>query len=306
MTIVVTTPTGNIGRSVAERLLQAGKDVVVVARDPGRVAQLSAAGARVVQGSHSDADVMKRATEGAEALFFLTPPDMMTDDVRAHAAKFGEPVAAAVETNAIPYVLYNSGQGTDYADHNAQPLHSLRDNEQRMAAVAKNLVCGRPSFFMENLLGQIDGLRHRWRYWPSWAGLIFTSFHGDTPIPMIATPDIGDRYAEILGNLDWSGHVIEELHGPGEISHDEIAQVLGEVLSRQVAHLRVTKEQMIGAMVGAGMCSAHMAEGFYDMGVELEAGRMAFRDPRSERNTSSTTFRQFAETVFKPVLESVS
>ena len=295
MSIVITTPTGNIGRTVAETLLSGGRrDITVIARDRGKVSDLEARGAVVFEGSHADAEVMKRATEGARALFCLTPPDMMTDDVRGHAAVFGEAAAAAIRSNQIPYVVYNSGIGADLSGHDAEPLYSLQDNEQRYAAETPNLISGRPAWFMENLLGQADDLRHRWRYWPSWPGLLFSSFKPDTPVPMIATGDIGVRYATLLADLGWSGHQVVELHGPGPVTHAEIASTLEESLGRSVRCLTVSKSQFVDALTRSGVASAHMAAGFFEMSRELEEGRMQFHEAPNEFNTTPTTFAEFA------------
>ena len=72
--IVVTTPTGNIGRSVVQHLLEAGEAIRVVVRDPTKLPPAVRDHVEVVEGSHGDAAVLERVLEGAEALFWLCPP----------------------------------------------------------------------------------------------------------------------------------------------------------------------------------------------------------------------------------------
>ena len=60
--IVITTPTGDIGRQVLDRLLDSGEAVRVIARDPARLPERVRARAEVVPGSHGDAE---RDHEGA-------------------------------------------------------------------------------------------------------------------------------------------------------------------------------------------------------------------------------------------------
>ncbi len=74
MRIVVNTPTGNIGRSLVQTLLDRGAEVTLVARTRSKVQDFEARGARVVEGSIDDAAVLDKAFEGADGLFWLSPP----------------------------------------------------------------------------------------------------------------------------------------------------------------------------------------------------------------------------------------
>ena len=69
MKIVVNSPAGNIGRVVTEQLLQAAEDVVIISRNPDKVAPLVERGARLVRGSIDNVQVLDHALEGAEAMF---------------------------------------------------------------------------------------------------------------------------------------------------------------------------------------------------------------------------------------------
>ena len=73
--IVITAPTSSIGKQVLHRLLDSYPDVRVIARDASRIEPADRERVSVVEGSHSDADVVARATEGADAAFWLVPPN---------------------------------------------------------------------------------------------------------------------------------------------------------------------------------------------------------------------------------------
>jgi len=79
MSIVINTPTSHIGRALATRLLDAGEAVTVLSRDKGKVEDLRKRGALVIEGSFEDATLLAKALEGAEALFWLTPPPARPD-----------------------------------------------------------------------------------------------------------------------------------------------------------------------------------------------------------------------------------
>src|SRR5260370_42534511 len=79
MSIVINTPTSNIGRALAARLLDAGEIVTVLSRDRKKVDDLAKRGARVVEGSFEEPALLAKALEGAGALFWLTPPPAQPD-----------------------------------------------------------------------------------------------------------------------------------------------------------------------------------------------------------------------------------
>lgn len=67
MFIVLNTPTSNIGRALAARLLHADECITVLSRDKKKVDELLRRGARVVEGSFEDPALLAQAVEGAEA-----------------------------------------------------------------------------------------------------------------------------------------------------------------------------------------------------------------------------------------------
>ena len=72
--LVVTTPTGQIGRHVLAQLVAAGEPVRAVARDRTRIEPGALAKAEVVEGSIDDPATLGKALDGAEAVFWCIPP----------------------------------------------------------------------------------------------------------------------------------------------------------------------------------------------------------------------------------------
>jgi hypothetical protein len=64
MSIVINTPTSNIGRALAARLLDAGERVTVLSRDKKKVDELLCRGARVVEGSFRGAVPPRQGARG--------------------------------------------------------------------------------------------------------------------------------------------------------------------------------------------------------------------------------------------------
>jgi len=86
--IVVTAPTGNIGHQVLRHLLDGGEPIRVIARDPLKLSPPIRARVEVVQGSHGDKNIVTKAFAGADAVFWLLPPDPRAESVEAAYVDF--------------------------------------------------------------------------------------------------------------------------------------------------------------------------------------------------------------------------
>jgi uncharacterized protein YbjT (DUF2867 family) len=93
--IVITTPTGDIGHRVLQHVLQGSEPVRVIARDPSRMPQEVRQRVEVIQGSHGEAATIEKALAGAEALFWLVPPEplMALNSVDEAYVGFTKPAA---------------------------------------------------------------------------------------------------------------------------------------------------------------------------------------------------------------------
>ena len=89
--IVITTPTGQIGRQVLGNLLDSGEQLRVIARDPSQLPAEVREDLGIVEGSHGDAAVVDKAFAGADAVFWLTPADPRAPSVDAAFAGFTRP-----------------------------------------------------------------------------------------------------------------------------------------------------------------------------------------------------------------------
>jgi uncharacterized protein YbjT (DUF2867 family) len=294
MSIVVTTPTGNIGSVVTRALLDAGERPVLVARHPEKLEDAVARGATVVQGDHGDAAMLTEATQGAEALFVCVPGNLQLDDIHAFYGRFAGAAAEAATANGIAHVVAISSAGADRERGNG-PVAGLYLLEQILGdAGLPNLTLLRPGYFMENTLAQIPGILQ--------ADRLFTTFPAGTRFPMIATRDIGARAAEILLARETASHRVVELQGGLEISYEEVASVLSEVLERPIEHVTVPGEQLVGALTGMGV-SRVLAEALVELNEAIASGHVAHREPRGAASSTPTDYPTFAREVFRPAFQ---
>src|SRR5512132_1595707 len=116
--IVITTPTGQIGHQVLDNLLDSGEQLRVIIREPSALTAVAHGRVEVIEGSHRDAAVVDEAFSGADAVFWLTPPDPQASSVEAAYVDFTRPAAAAFKHQGVKRVVGISaiGRGTRWAD----------------------------------------------------------------------------------------------------------------------------------------------------------------------------------------------
>ncbi len=289
MSIVITTPTGNIGKRALQQLLQAGADVSVIVRQPEKLSDSIRNRVKVHQGSLTDVDLVTKAFQGARAALWVTPGDFTHPDVAAYHSELGAVAAAAIRESKIPYVVNVSSAGAHL--ENAGPISGLAAIERRMNEVAENVVHLRPGFFMENFLQQIEPIKND--------GAVYQPLPGDLPYPIVATQDIGDVAAQLLLETKWSGHQIRGLHGPADMTFADATKILGDSISKPVKYVQITPDQAYQTFLGIG-ASPGFAKALVEMYQAL-AQPGAIAESRTPETTTPMSFREWIDNVFRPL-----
>ncbi len=291
MTIVINTPNSTIGRRLAHTLLDRGEKLVLLTRSPDKTRDLAARGARLVEGTTDDPVALARAFEGAESVFWLTPPVARPDHF-AWVKSTTDAAVAAAKRAGVKRAAVLSSVGAQFGAGNG-PVGALLGVEEGWKTVTGDVAILRPSFFMENLLHSVHTIARD--------GAIYMPLPGDVPVPMVATQDIAQRAAEVLSDRRWTGHVYLGVHGPRDVTNAEAAQVAGELLGKPVRYVQTTLEQTRQGMLGAGM-PAFAVDIMLEMYASIPHGKLAQAEPRTAASTTPTTLRQFAETVLIPAV----
>ena len=178
-------------------------------------------------------------------------------------------------------------------DSGVGPISGLHDVESRLDDAATHITHLRPGFFFENLMGQIDAIR-KW-------GRISLPISGDRRYPMIATRDIARVAASRLASRGWMGHFVAELHGPADLSFDDVARVLSDVIGRKIEFFRCDRDEARVALLEAAM-SDNAVETMLEMYDAVEAGKIRPITPRSPQTTTPTTLAEFARDTMQPLI----
>jgi uncharacterized protein YbjT (DUF2867 family) len=146
--------------------------------------------------------------------------------------------------------------------------------------------------FMDNLLRQVEAIRSQ--------GLFFSTISGDRRLPTCATRDIAAVAARLLLDHSWSGVDSVPVLGPEDLSHNDMAQIMSEVLERPIRYQQIPIEGFMANLTGQGMSEA-MAQAMVDMMVAKDEG-LDNAEPRTPQSTTPTSFRQWCEEVLQPAV----
>jgi uncharacterized protein YbjT (DUF2867 family) len=295
--IVITTPTGDIGSQVVQALLAhtpaRGEDLRVIVRDPAKLSDAVRERVDVVVGSHGDPEVVDRAFAGAHAVFWLVPPDTQAPSLDAAFSGFTSAAASAFVTNDVRHVVGVSalGRGTPVAGRAGLVTASLAMDDLIASTSVAYRALANPSF-MDNLLRQVDSIRDD--------GVFIDTVSPDRKAPSAATRDIAAEAATLLLDRSWTGTGEVPVLGPEDLSANDMARIMAEVLERPVRYQRQSLDDLGAALAGYGLGDAFV-QGMVDMMRAKDEG-LDDGVPRTPLTASPTTFRQWCREVLRPAV----
>ncbi len=293
--IVITTPTGQIGRQVLGNLLESGEQLRVIARDPSQLPAEVREDLDIVEGSHGNAAVVDKAFAGADAVFWLTPADPRAPSVEAAFAGFTRPAAEAFNRHGVGRVVGASmlGRGTPWTGRAGFVTGSLAMDDLIAASAVAYRALTNP-YFIEDTVRQAESIKNQ--------GVFFWPIAGDRKLPAVATRDIAAAASRLLLDARWSGVEEVPLLGPEDLSFNDMAEIMSQVLGQDVRFQQITFETYKDRFIRLGVSDA-MAQGYTDMAWAKNEG-LDNGVQRTPQNSTPTSFRQWCEEVLKPAVAS--
>ncbi len=289
--IVITTPTGSIGRQVLEHLLESGEQIRVIARDPSKLPANVRERVEVIEGSHGDADVVNKAFAGADAVFWLVPPNFQATSLEQAYVGFSRPAAEALKKNGVKRVVIVSALGRGWPRDTGYVSASIAMDDLIESTGISCRVLTMPGF-MDNTRLQAQPIKTQ--------GMFFGPLDPDRKLPFCATRDIATVATKWLLDSSWSGQEDVAVLGPENISMNDMAQILSEVLNKPVRYQQIPLEALKSQLAERGASEA-MAQGMIDMMAAKNEG-LDLSVPRTPEATTPTTFRQWCEEELKPLI----
>ena len=291
--IVITTPTGQIGRQVLDRLLDSGEAVRVIARDPSRLPARVRARAEVVQGSHGDAGAIAKALAGADRLFWLVPPPGVrhAGSTERYYLDFTRAACQAAASRGVRVV------GVSTLGHGYRGKAGLLSAALAMDKLIEDTGAAYRAlalpFFMENLLRQAQAIKAQ--------GTISMANAAGRPLPTVATRDIATAAAALLLDTPWSGQASVPVAGPDNLTPDDMAEVISGTLGRTIRYRQVPVADYQTTLLQHGASQA-MAQDIADM-IEAQNNGIYDAEPRDPDSATATSFRQWCQDTLKPAVQ---
>jgi len=276
---LVTGITGKVGGAAARHLLASGKQVRGLVRDPQKAAAWANQGVELVQGDFDDAASLAQALQGVEGAYLMMSPNWNPSPGFPEAKAIVASYEKALAQSPVPKLVVLSSIGSE-KDERLGLITATAILERALERLPFPVAFVRAGSFFENFLFALESGK---------AG-VMPSFYQpvDRQVPMIATDDIGAEVAKLL-TTDWTGKRYIELGS--QVSPDEVATAVGEVLGREVKAQAVPRAAWPAALEGMGFPKGNTAP-YEEMADNFNSGWIAFGVPGAEKVEGTTTAKQ--------------
>ncbi len=290
--ILVTTPSGNIGRHVVRSLVDSGQSVRVISRNPDKLDADISERVDIITGSLDDVSILAEAIDGVDSLFWCVPASHTQDNVLEYYLHFTRAITKAIKQSRLKRLVSISSGGKGLAKNSGaiSALHAMEDMLDKTGIDTKHLRCGN---FMENFLWQVQPIKNK--------GIFFYPFPADYPMPMVAVQDIGSEAAKWLIDPSWSGQSHIGVHGFEDLTLDQVATIFSEVLNKPVRFQSIPVQAYYELMLRNG-CSSAFSQSLIDMFAEVAEG-IYQAEPRTDDATTPTTLKNWTERILLPMMQ---
>jgi uncharacterized protein YbjT (DUF2867 family) len=149
-------------------------------------------------------------------------------------------------------------------------------------------------YFIEDTARQAESIKDQ--------GLFTAPIAGDRTRPAVATRDIAAAASQLLLDATWTGAGEVPLLGPEDLSYNDMAEIMSQVLGTDVRFQQITFEAYKDRFIRLGTSDA-MAQGYTDMARAKNEG-LDNGVQRTPQNSTPTSFRQWCEEALKPTVTS--
>jgi uncharacterized protein YbjT (DUF2867 family) len=283
--IAVMGGSGNVGSKTAERLLQAGQEVRVFGRSAERLEPIRQHGGEVVVGDAMNPDDLHALFRGAVAGLVVLSDNVGDPRYAANRSTMSRGIVEAISDQRVRHVVLASSLGAE-REQGVGPVNGLHELEVLLFGLENtNVLSNRAALHMEqNLLPAIPVIQAH--------GMHATALRGDLKFPLIATADIAERAASHLSRRDFSGHGVETVLGPQDVTMEEATRAVADAIGvADVRYLQLTADDAKGALQGAGM-SEEFASLLVESQVAVNQG-LFDKVTRTPESTTPTTIQDF-------------
>ena len=236
MTVLVTGPTGFLGRRVVQKLLDHNYQVRCLVRSPGRERILPQGSVDVYYGDIDNPEALISACRGVEQVIHLVAvirqgKEATFDSVNRVGVQ--NVVAAAKEAGSVGQFIHVSAVGAvnnpefPYLQSKWEGEQTVIDSGLPYTIIRPSIIFGRGDEFLNSLAALV-------RVFP----MVPIISSGRNRLQPIWVDDVAQCIALSLSRHDLQGHILE-LGGPEQLSYNEIVRIVSRTMGRRRVHLHV-------------------------------------------------------------------
>jgi uncharacterized protein YbjT (DUF2867 family) len=277
--ILVTGAGGNVGGELVKKLVATGAQVrgmyyTIAKRDQ------APKGVEAIVGDYGDHVAVARAMKGVTKVYLVCSPLPQLPALEGHVIE--EAVRGGVK-HIVKQSLIGAG-----AEPGGRHMFGVwhAEAEKKLAASGVPWTILRPNTFMQNFLGFAASIKTQ--------GAIFGS-SGDAPVSYIDMRDVADVAAKILVDGGHNGKAYD-LTGPDAVSYAWVAEVISELVGRDVKYVDLAPEELKKFLKQVGM-QDWLADGILDLQKFNRVGKAATVSGAVEQITGhpARNFDQFSK-----------
>lgn len=288
MSYVITGASGTLGRLVAEETLTRVEpsEVVLVTRDPGKLADFAARGAQVRTGDFNDPASLESAFDGGDRLLLIS-----TDALGSRVDQHRNAIDAA-KTAGVSFIAYTSIPNPSEEN----PVGVNAEHRQTEEMIETSGIAH--TFLRNSIYTEMDV--------PAAQGAIATGkFHtnrGDGLIAFVSRNDCALAAAAVL-TADGQTAPYYDITGPELVSAKDLAAVFTTIGGREVELVQIDDAATIAGLVEHGV-PAEAAPVYASFGQGIREGHLELVSDSVEQLTGRKP--ESVESVFERELQGVS
>jgi uncharacterized protein YbjT (DUF2867 family) len=229
--ILITGAGGNVGREVLKQIAQTGAHARAAFQSPNKAA--APAGVEIAILDYNQPDTLRAVLKDVDRVFLVGPP---TAELPALERKAVDVIAQSDVRQLVKLSAMGGREATFPRQH--------AESEDYILSSGVRYTFLRPNGFMQNIVNYN-------------AATINTqnAFYGTEGDGRVSQIDIRDVAAVAVKALTEDGHVDKAytLTGPQSLSNTEIAQMLSDVLRREIRFINLPPAELKQALLSAGI-----------------------------------------------------
>jgi len=186
---------------------------------------------------------LKRAMEGGETVFLLTPENPASDDLLGDTERIIENYRTAIQSAGVKRIVGLSSIGA-HLDGDTGNLRMSRMLEEGFDDMKVKKTFVRPAYYYSNWLGFLEPMKE--------FGTLPSFFPADLKIDRISPLDVAEFVADQIIASQTEEKKIIELVGPEKYSSQEVADSFSRQLDKAIAVQPIAQENWKETLISSG------------------------------------------------------